>query len=120
MDKFIERSGYLTMFLVTVIIGNSIVALLYIAASEKSSVHPYWLFPAFTACFFLNTLFAISIAAWLKWGFFAFIVSNIAIIFLAVSFGTRVLTPTLAFFEIILLLQVVHSGGEQKAWLNFR
>ena len=119
MDKIIERSGCLTMFLVTMIIGNSIVALLYLAAAENSTTQPYWLLPALTACFFLNVLFAIAIALWFKWGIFVFIFSNLIILFLSISFDVRTITPTLAVVEIIMLFGAIHWGGEQKAWLNF-
>ncbi|MBD3287280.1 hypothetical protein GF337_00615 [candidate division KSB1 bacterium] len=118
MDKIIERSGCLTMFLITMIIGNSIVALLYLAAMENSS-EPYWLFPALTALFFLNTTFAIAIALWFKWGIFAFILSNLIILLLSVSFVVRIVTPTLAVIEIIMLFGAVHWGDEQKSWLKF-
>lgn len=124
MDKIIERSGCLTMYLVTMIIGNSIVGLLYLAACENtaspSSGLPHWLYPALTACFFLNVLFSIAMALWFKWGIFAFILTNLFIIILAVSFSVRTITPTLSLLEIITLFGAIHCGGAQKSWLKFR
>lgn len=120
MDKIIERSGCLTIFLVTMIIGNAIAALLCLAASENVSSQPDFLFPLLITLFILNTMFAIAIAMWLKWGIIAFVLSNLIILFLSVSHDTRALVTSVAILEIFMLFAALYLGGEQKTWLNFR
>jgi hypothetical protein len=119
-----QRHGCVTAWLILMIIGNSIGALMYLFGSEMimrampygvSSSLIYLL--AFVSV--MNVVFAVLLFQWKRWGFYGFIGSAIAAFIINTSIGLPVGSSLLGLVGIGVLfaiLQIKQNGV--SAWDN--
>jgi len=105
-----KRGKLLTYWLVSMLLGNIVIALYYLlwnsAAITVSPNTPSWIFYIYGIIGLANATFTIFLLRWKKWAFFAYCGSAtvVAVLNLLVATGTPVATSSLAGPAILYLI----------------
>jgi hypothetical protein len=114
-----QRHGCLTAWLVVVIAGSIIAALVYLLASNyltSSSTLPGWAIPTLVIVLAFNIMCAVALFRWKKWGFWGFCASSLFSIVVNLKLGLGVLESLQGLISIIILIGVLQIGGKNKGW----
>jgi len=112
-----QRHGCLTAWLIFMIIGNSISAIVYLVDPNMVQQDaPEWMFLllAFVGAF--NVMCAIALLQWKRWGFYGFCVMAIISCFINISIGLGIAALIMALFSMGVLFGMLNIGKEKKAW----
>lgn len=86
-----KRGGCLTAFLVVMLIGNPLTAIYYLVAGgrvvDALPGMPAWIIPVFIVVSVANTVFAVGVWLWKRWGVFGIGVSYIVVLIINVGIG---------------------------------
>ena len=119
----IARHGCLTAWLVLMIIGNSLGAVICAVQSYQTTPHyaamPSWYFPLMLLVIVLNVVrlvCAVALLRWKKWGFYGYLILKV------VDVGGRLLLGNkmaiMGLLAVVILFGLLHLGGPNKAWYN--
>jgi|SRR5579862_4311657 len=115
-----QRDGCLTAWLVLMIIGNSVTALLFVLFRERIKSHspnaPAWIAPALTVASAANVVFAVALFRWKKWGFWGLLGTSILAFVTNLIIGTSVLQTILGLLGIGILYFLLQSGDAKRGW----
>lgn len=119
MAEVKQRHGCLTAWLILMLVGNSLAALLYASGAIKRGLPnaPAWTFPAFIVICIANIVFSIALFQWRKWGFFGFLGTTILSSVVSLRMGVpifHVAAGTAVSF--LILFGVLGMGGDKNAW----
>jgi len=115
-----QRHGCLTVWLVLMIIANSLVAVIYLfgsaAIGQNFPSAPGWTFPVLAIVGIVNVVCSIALFQWKKWGFFGFIVTTIVAFVVNPILGLNIVQALLGLLGVPLLYGVLQIGKEKKGW----
>jgi hypothetical protein len=115
-----NRHGCLTTWLILMIIGNSISALIYLFGSkiiqQAYPNAPGWLLPVMTIILIFNVVCAVALFRWQKWGFWGFLGSSVAALVINLSIGVGIAQSLLGLLGVVLLYGVLNIGKDNKGW----
>ena len=120
MSEEKQRHGCLTVWLVLIIILNSLTAVTYLFAGallrKFTPATPVWAFPVLAICGVLNVAFAIALFQWKKWGFFGFIATAIVIFVVNLEIGIKPIHALFGLAGVSILYGVLQIGKDKKGW----
>ena len=118
-----QRHGCLTAWLIFMMIGNSITALLYFlnsqAIKQALPTIPDWSLPILAIIALFNLICAIALFKWQKWGFWGFLGSTVATFIINVSIGIGVGQSLPGLIGIAILYGVLNIG-DNKGWSQLK
>lgn len=119
-----ERHGCVTAWLVLIIIANSFTALAYLFASDfitdtlPEDVSTIYLI-LLGICGLANVVFAIMLFQWKKSGFWGFVITSVAIIFVNILIGLGIGQSLLGLVGIAILYGILHiEKNGVSAWTH--
>ena len=119
-----QRHGCVTAWLILVIIGNSVTALVYLFANELITQNlpieiPNSMMIALAILGIGNVIFAIMLLKWKKTGFWGFIVTSILAMIINLIIGVGVFQSLLGLISIGLLYAILQfKMAGVSAWDN--
>ena len=119
-----QRHGCVTAWLILVIIGNSVTALVYLFANELITQNlpieiPNSMMIALAILGIGNVIFAIMLLKWKKTGFWGFIVTSILAMIINLIIGVGVFQSLLGLISIGLLYAILQfKMADVSAWDN--
>ena len=120
MSEKKQRHGCLTAVLVLMIIANSATALMYLLGSnaiqQAAPGIPSWSLAVLGIFAAINLVCTVALFKWKKWGFWGFIFTSIAALFVNLSIGLGIGQSLLGLGGLALLYGVLHIGKENKGW----
>ena len=120
MSEQKKRHGCLTAVLILMLIANSATALMYLFGSnvilQAVPGIPSWSLIALGIFAAINLVCTIAIFKWKKWGFWGFIITSIAALFVNLSIGLGIGQSLMGLGGLALLYGVLHIGKENKGW----
>jgi hypothetical protein len=120
MEGSKSRHGCLTVWLVIIIIGSSLSALMYLFGSEiirrTFPDTPGWTFIILIVLSLFNIVCAIALLQWKKWGFWGICASSIAAIIINIVIGLGIGYILSGLIGVVLLYAVLQIGKENKGW----
>jgi len=115
-----KRNGWLTAWLVLMIIANVAVALYYIFMGDTISRAlpglPGWTLPVCTVLLVFNIVCTAALFMWKKWGFWGLCVSAIIAFIVNIASGLGITPSILGLLSPIILYGILHVGKEDKGW----
>lgn len=118
VDK--QRHGCLTAWLVVVIAGNAVVALVNLlerdVIRQQLPNAPGWAFPVLAILGVVNIICAVALFQWKKWGFYGICATTTAGLLINLSIGVGIGPSLTGLIGIALLYGVLQIGGDRKAW----
>ena len=115
-----KRHGCLTALLIVMIVVNAGTALVYLLGSaalgEEFPDAPGWAFPALTALALANTVFALSLWFWKKWGFWGFVGSALITLVVNLEIGVPPGQALAGLVGVALLYGTLQIGDANKGW----
>ena len=113
-----QRHGFLTAWLIAMIIINSILIPVYLAKTDMvkqgAPEAPEWIFLLFAVMSAFNAICGIALLIWKKWGFYGLCVN--AVISVSIGFGFGILGLIFAPVSVGTLFCLLNIGKERKAW----
>jgi len=125
MAEIKQRHGWLTAWLIFMIIANSVAMLSLLIAVIPSRNAPLWTMLTSTQRYLTvanfvvasaNVVFSVALFQWKKWGFFGFVGTNVFVMAIALTMAKpigRVLLPVL---WVVILYWLLQIGKEKKGW----
>ncbi len=118
MSEEKKRHGCLTVYLWLMVVGNSVVALIYLFGREtledRIPFLPGWALPVLAICAILNVVFAIALLRWKRWGFIGFIATAILTFVVNVNIRVGFFQAVLGLFGVAILYGVLQIGDGDK------
>jgi len=115
-----KRHGCLTIWLVVVIGANSIAALtnyfMQDELMEQFPGTPEWVITGLFLLALVNVACGIALFMWKKWGFWVFLLSSLAGVWLNLEMGVGFLQALGSLFGVAILFLVLNIGKERKGW----
>ena len=113
-----QRHGCLTAWLIFMLIGNSLAALLYASGVMNRGMPnaPAWAFPAFIVICIANVVFSIALFQWKKWGFFGFLGTTILSSVVSLRTGVPIFHVAAGAVGFLILCGFLGMGGDKNAW----
>jgi hypothetical protein len=117
------RHGCLTTYLFFMIVMNSLAGLSYLTARRGFAHQPPWATLFMGAIFVADTVFAVALLRWKKWGFYGIVVMDLLALLINLSiklpdrnYRSALVSVVGVGLGIALLYWVLHIGKEKKAW----
>ncbi len=118
-----QRHGCLTAWLIFMMIGNSITALIYLLGSQviKQTLPtiPNWAIPVLGVIAVFNLVCTIALFKWQKWGFWGFLGSTVTTFIINMSIGMGIGQSISGLVGIAILYGVLNIG-ENKGWSQLK
>jgi hypothetical protein len=119
-DQMKQRHGCLTAWLILMIIGNSLMALIYLFQSDTIRQQvpnaPGWFCPVMGLVGVVNLICAVALFKWKKWGFFGFAGTSAIVFALNLMVGLSVIQALFGLLGLAILYGVLQIGKEKKGW----
>jgi len=119
-----QRHGCLTAWLILMMIGNALSALIYFAINPKL-LEPQGIIMTkeqmiLLACLgIINLSFAVGLWFWKKWAFYGFAVSGFLMFLTNLNMGTDIVSASLGLVGVLLLFSVLQmKKGKTSGWEN--
>lgn len=114
-----KRNGWLTAWLVLMIVASAVVVVAYLTMSEtifrSLPKLPGWALPALIVLAVFNIVCVIALLRWKKWGFWGVCASSIVAFIVNLSSGAGI-GAILGLLGPAILYGVLHVGKENKGW----
>ncbi len=113
-----KRNGWLTAWLILIIIANAITLLIYLSgvASQVLGPMPGWFIAVAIVLSLFNVICVIALFRWKKWGFWGICVSAIIEFIVNISIGEAVGVTILGLVGPLILFGLLHVGEKDKGW----
>jgi hypothetical protein len=116
-----QRHGCLTVWLVFVIVVNSLVGLLYLfAGSAVASTFASpkgWAIPVLVIVSAANVGFATALFLWKKWGFYGFVATSVLTLAVNLAIGLNPVAAVFGLVGVAILYGILHIGNESnRGW----
>ena len=112
-----KRNGWLTAWLILIIIVNAVNLLVYSsgAASQTLETLPGW-FTAFAIILSVfNLICIIALFWWKRWGFWGLCASSVILFVVNISMG-EVGLAVASLLGLLILYGLLHAGDKDKGW----
>ena len=111
-----QRNGLLTLFLVCMIFGYTILAVILLIPNTEISMLG-WIPISVMLCCMVNIICGVALFRWKKWGFFGILaVSCLSFSWALYEYGF--LSACNSLIKVALLFALLHVGKDNKAWLR--
>jgi hypothetical protein len=116
-----RRHGFLTTWLVLMIVGNFATVLVYIyqvGSGAFGNLPPLAVMASLLIIpfSFFNVLCVVALFRWKKWGFWGACISSVVALFVNLSVGLGIGSALFGIVGVLLLYGVLHTGKESKGW----
>jgi hypothetical protein len=111
-----QRHGCLTATLLSMVVINSLTAIVSLFLNRNGSSLASWVFLSASVMGLFNVVCAIALFYWKKWGFWGFCASSILTLILNVSAGVRTGPALLGILGPLFLFGVLQIGNGNKGW----
>ena len=119
----IARHGCLTAWLVLMIIGNSLGAVICAVQSYQTTSHHAIVFSRYFPLMLLAVVLnvaglvcAVALLRWKKWGFYGYLILKVVDVGGGLLLGNTIAPAGL--IAVVILFGLLHVGGPNKAWNN--
>ena len=120
MDTQKIRHKYLTVWLIIMLIFNSLASLSNICNSltirEINPNVPFWIFPTLTLISILNIVFVIALFRWEKWGFWGLVAIFTLSFIVNLLIGVDFVFTFLGISGLVILFGALRIGKEYSGW----
>jgi hypothetical protein len=120
MSEGKQRHGCLLAWLILMIIGNSLVALLYLLAGglikQVMPNIPDWSLPVLGLLCIVNVVCAVALLKWKKWGFYGVAGTSAAAFVINLALGQGIIQSLLGLLGIAILYGVLQIGKDNVGW----
>ena len=118
-----KRHGCLTVYLVLILIVNSLLTYTYLVTPPPDTGPPFhmplfstWVYGVMSLVGLLNVISAVAILRWKKWGFWLFANTSFITVWLNYTMGMSFATSIVGLVGVAILYGVLHIGGDKKGW----
>ena len=118
-----KRHGCLTVYLVLILIVNSLLTYTYLVTPPPDTGPPFhmplfptWVYGVMAITGLLNLISAVAILRWKKWGFWLFANTSFITVWLNYTMGMSFATSIVGLVGVAILYGVLHIGGDKKGW----
>jgi len=117
-----ERNSFVTIWLILLIAGNSLTALLYLIPNKEIADYLHIQLPGLMMVFMglfalANVLFAVFLLQWKKFGFYGFCLTSISALILKLILGLGLANSIIGLGGIVILYGILQlKKGNNSAW----
>ena len=118
-----KRHGCLTVYLVLMLIVNSLSTYFYLVTPPPDTGPPFhmplfptWVYGVMAITGLLNLISAVAILRWKKWGFWGLLLSNISIVIRYLIIDQAIGQLLVGLSPFIILYISLHIGKNNKGW----
>jgi len=120
MQESKQRNGWLTAFLILMIVANTGTILVYLFSGDSiraaSPGMPAWATPVLIAIALFNLACAVALFKWKRWGFWGLCASGAVTFLVNLMIGVGFMTAAIGLIGVAVLYGVLQIGRDSQGW----